>query len=57
MPGDRLTLAVHPEIAGLLLDKEHPAMDELEERRIRKRIFRGSQETLHLEESKISNEI
>ncbi len=55
MPGDRLTLQVHPEIAGLLLDEEHPAMEELEQR-IGKRISVEAKETLHLEQFKISDE-
>src|SRR5512136_342376 len=32
IPGDTLILQVHPEIAGLLLDEEHLAMEELEQR-------------------------
>ncbi|MEW6187453.1 MAG: Rne/Rng family ribonuclease [Thermodesulfobacteriota bacterium] len=52
MPGDSLTLQIHPEIAGLLLGEEHPAMEELEQR-IGKRISVESKEAMHLEQYKI----
>ncbi|MCJ7833557.1 MAG: Rne/Rng family ribonuclease, partial [Deltaproteobacteria bacterium] len=55
MPGDSMILQVHPEIAGLLLDEEHPAMEELEQR-IGKRISVESKEAMHLEQYKIYNE-
>lgn len=55
MSGADLTLQVHPEIAGLLLDEEHPAMEELEQR-INKRISVESKDSLHLEQFKIYNE-
>lgn len=55
IPADNLTLQVHPEIAGLLLDEEHPAMEELEQR-IGKRISVESKEAMHLEQFKITNE-
>ncbi len=54
MSGDSLTLQVHPEIAGLLLDEEHPATEELEQR-IGKRISVESKDTMHLEQFKIFN--
>jgi ribonuclease G len=52
MDGDSLTLQIHPEIAGLLLGEEHPAMEELEQR-ISKRISVESKEAMHLEQYKI----
>lgn len=55
MSSANLTLQVHPEIAGLLLDEEHPAMEELEQR-IDKRISVESKDSLHLEQFKIYNE-
>jgi len=55
MLGESLTLQVHPEIAGLLLDEEQPAMEELEQR-TGKRISVESKETMHLEQFKIQNE-
>ncbi|MBA4392214.1 MAG: Rne/Rng family ribonuclease [Desulfobacca sp.] len=53
-PSDSLTLQVHPEIAGLLLDEEHPATEELEER-IGKRISVEAKDTMHLEQFKITS--
>jgi ribonuclease G len=53
IPGDDLTLQVHPEIAGLLLDEEQPVMEELE-KRIAKRISVESKEVMHLEQFKIN---
>ncbi|OGP50362.1 MAG: ribonuclease G [Deltaproteobacteria bacterium RBG_13_43_22] len=55
LPGDNLTLQVHPEIAGLLLDEEQPAMEELEQR-VGKRISVEAKETMHLEQFKIFTE-
>jgi ribonuclease G len=52
IPGETLTLQVHPEIATLLLDEEHSAMEELE-RRIGKRVSVQSKEAMHLEQFRI----
>ena len=52
IPGDNLILQVHPDIAGLLLDEEQTAMEELEQR-IGKRISVESKEVMHLEQFKI----
>ena len=55
IPGDNLTLQVHPEIAGLLLDEEQPTMEELE-KRLGKRISVQSKEAMHLEQFKINDQ-
>ncbi len=52
IPADNLILQVHPDIAGLLLDEEQTAMEELEQR-IGKRISVESKEAMHLEQFKI----
>lgn len=52
MPGEGLTLQIHPEIASLLLGEEQEALEELEQR-IGKRIQVESKESMHLEQFKI----
>jgi len=52
IPGESLTLQVHPEIASLLLDEEHSATEELEQR-IGKRISVEAKDPMHLEQFKI----
>lgn len=49
---DSVVVRVHPDIAGILLDEERPALEELETR-IGKRISVESRENIHIEQFEI----
>jgi ribonuclease G len=49
---DNVVIRVHPDIAGILLDEEQPALEELETR-IGKRIAVESKDHIHIEQFEI----